>query len=209
MKAWHFLKEDYRTGEGNLLVTLGETMTVSPPVKLCHHGLHFSVSVLDALFYAPGPIIQRVEVPDDSILESDKGVAVSRKCLWLYDATNLLHEFACQCAESALMIANVDDERSWNAIHVKREWIAGRASDNELASARDAAWEALMVAAWDAAREAAWDAALASARDAAWEASMDAARAAAWEAARASARDAAMHDMASNLEYLLIQAGCA
>jgi hypothetical protein len=191
MKAWHFLRAGNRTGAGNLLVQVGETMYVPPPVKMCRHGLHFSIKALDALNYASGSIIQLVEVPDDSELGNDKGIAVSRKCLWLYDAANLLHEFSCQCAESALMIANVEDERSWDAIRAKREWLAGRITDAELDAARAAARDA----ARDAARAAAWSAALAAARDAA----RDAARAAAWSAAR--------DDMASNLEWMLIQAG--
>jgi hypothetical protein len=147
MEAWHFLKAGGFTGEGNLKVVEGETMRVNGEIKFCHSGLHFSVKALDALNYAPGPIVQRVWVPDDSILGDDKGVARERKCLWMYDATNILHEFACQCAEAALMIADVDDERSWNAIHVKRELLAGRATDADLAAARAAA----RAAAWDAA----------------------------------------------------------
>jgi len=206
MKAWHFLKEGNRTGEGNILVEVGQTLTVEPPVSMCSHGLHFSLKAIDSIKYAPGPIIQLVEVPDDSELGDDKGVAVSRKCLWLYDATSLLHEFACQCAESALMIADVEDERSWNAIHAKRGWVAGRLTDKELASARasarDAAWAAARAAAQDAAWAAARASARASARDAAWAAAWAAAQDAAW-----AAQDAAWADMNANLEWLLIQAG--
>ena len=50
-----------------------------------------------------------------------------------------LHEFACRCAEGALRKAGVTDDRSWNAIRVKRLWIEGKATDTELAAARDAA----------------------------------------------------------------------
>ena len=90
----------------------------------------------------------------------------------------VLHEFACRCAERALTNAKVTDERSWNAIRVKRLWLKGEATGEELAAAGDAAGDA---AAWDAARGAAWDAARDAARDAAW----DAAWAAAWAAERA------------------------
>ena len=85
-----------------------------------------------------------------------------------------------------------DDKRPQDAIKVKKLWLKGKATIEEL----DAAWPA----AWDAARDAAWDAAGYAARAAAWDAARpaawDAARAAAWaaarDAARAAARDAAM-----------------
>ena len=113
-----------------------------------------------------------------------------------------LHEFAIWCAETALTRAKVTDERSWNALKVKRLWLDGKATDEELAAARDAAmytaWDvdgvAARYAAMDAARyaawAAAWDAALA-ARYAASDAARDAARDAAWYAARNAAWDVA------------------
>ena len=36
-----------------------------------------------------------------------------------------LHEFACWCAEDALNHVENPDERSWNAIKVKRAWLRG------------------------------------------------------------------------------------
>ena len=35
----------------------------------------------------------------------------------------ILHEFALWCAETALTKAEVTDERSWNALKVKRLWL--------------------------------------------------------------------------------------
>ena len=92
--------------------------------------------------------------------------------------TRDLHLLACDFAEKVLHLTG--DPRCAEAIRVKRLWVDGKATDGELAAARDAAW----AAAW-AARDAAW----AAARDAAWAAARDAAWAAAW-AAR-DARDAA------------------
>jgi predicted hydrocarbon binding protein len=94
--------------------------------------------------------------------------------IWWADATNVLHEFACLCAEDALKAAKVKDPRCWNAISVKLRWIKGEATNEEL----DAAREAARAAAWAAAREAAREAA----RAAAGEAAREAARAAAREA---------------------------
>lgn len=119
----------------------------------------------------------------------------------------ILHACACRCAEDVLSRMDNPDPRSIHAIAVKRRWIAGEATDEELAAAgadADAAarvaaeadaraeeadaqatlasWAAL--AAWIAARAeetAAWDAAWVAARaarDASW-AAQDAAEAAA------------------------------
>jgi hypothetical protein len=93
--------------------------------------------------------------------------------------------FACDCAESVLHLA--PDPRSTEAVRVARLFADGKATDEELAAARDAAW----AAARDAARDAAWAAARDAAWAAAWDAARDAAWAAAWDAAWAAARDAA------------------
>ena len=91
---------------------------------------------------------------------------------------HILHHFACDCAERALLreraAGREPDPRSWEAVRIKRRWVEGRATDQELGAARDAAGAAR---AWAA--EAAWDAA--------W----DAAGAWAWGAVRAEAGAAA------------------
>jgi hypothetical protein len=107
-----------------------------------------------------------------------------------------LHEFALWCAETALTKANVTDERSWNALKVKRLWLDGKATDKELDAARYAAWDVVRAvtwydAAWDDAREAARHAASDAARHAAWDDAREAASDAAWAAARYAAWEAA------------------
>jgi hypothetical protein len=102
----------------------------------------------------------------------------------------VLHEFACGCAEQALLserkAGREPDPRSWTAIETKRRWLRGEAANEELKAAEEAA----RAAAWEAARAAAWEAARAAARAAAWEAAWEVARAAAWEAAWEAARAA-------------------
>lgn len=85
----------------------------------------------------------------------------------------ILHEFSCRCAEDALSRIDIPDPRSINAIAVKRRWIAGEATDDELAEAQAAAWAAARdtrAVARDTAEAAAW---------AAWDAAQAAERAAA------------------------------
>lgn len=119
----------------------------------------------------------------------------------------ILHEFACRCAEDALSRIDNPDPRSIHAIAVKRRWIAGEATDEELAAAEADADAAARVAAEADARAeeadaqaalAAWVAARAeeTAAWAAWDAAWVAARAArdaSWAAqdtAEAAARNA-------------------
>lgn len=118
----------------------------------------------------------------------------------------MLHACACRCAEDALSRIDNPDPRSINAIVVKRRWIAGEATDEELAAAWADAEAALadalaaaraavrvaQAAAQDAARTAAWAtwaAALAAARAAALAAAQDVSWAA-WHAACAAAETA-------------------
>ena len=67
----------------------------------------------------------------------------------------LLHEFACRCAEWALSFIDSPDPSSVEAIRVKRRWMAGDATDRELAAAWAAARAAAEAAAWAAAEAAA------------------------------------------------------
>ena len=105
----------------------------------------------------------------DDVDAEDKLWAVLRE--ELIDA-RILHEFACWCAEDALSHVENADERSWNAIKVKRAWLRGEASD----VARTAAWSAARAAERSAVLDAAWSAAEAAARAAAWSAAEAAAR---------------------------------
>lgn len=82
-----------------------------------------------------------------------------------YIPERTLHEFALWCAETALNKAKVTDGRSWNALKVKRLWLDGKATDEELAAASDSAYEAAKAFAGAPALVAAWDAASAAARD--------------------------------------------
>lgn len=210
---WHWLADDRRLQWGTKeAVEVGKTLAVEFPyanpmdgvtyekVTLCKAGFHASKKPLDALQYAPGAVICCVTLGGTVIEGPDKVVAGERTVLWMADATNTLHEFACWCAEDALRTAKVEDVRFWNAIETKRKWLRGEATDAELAAAWDAAgdaasaaraaaWAAAWAAARAAARAAAGDAARAAASAAAWDAAGDAATAAAWAAARDAARE--------------------
>ena len=164
MLAWHFLRGDRRLSyPPHTLVEVGQKLTVKPPLKLCTWGLHASKRAIDALQYAPGSIACRVELSGEILESGDKVCATERTVLQMVDATNILHEFACWCAEQALLrereAGQEPDPRSWAAVDAKRKWLRGEITDSELAAAWDAAQAAREAAqaAWaaQAAREAA------------------------------------------------------
>ena len=199
MLAWHFLKVDRKLRFPPYTeITPGSVVTAKGKLKMCRNGCHASIKPLDALQYAPGPIVCRVELSGEIIEDTDKLCARHRKVIWMADATRALHEFACWCAEQALLreraAGREPDPRSWAAIEAKRKWLCGEISDEELDATRAAAWDAAEAAAWAAARAAARAAAWAAARAAAWAAARAAARAAAWAAARAE-RNAKLEEM--------------
>ena len=171
MKAWHFLHEDRRLGyRDGRVVEPGQTITVDVDPELCVAGLHASVRALDALRYAPGPVVCRIVLGGTIVRGDDKIAGTERTCLWMYDATPVLRAWSRRCA--------LDVIRLWDAPEVVVRYL--KTGDESI---RDAAWDAAR-AAWDAARAAACAAARDAARDAAWDAAWAAAWDAAWDAAR-------------------------
>ena len=142
-EGWHFLAEDRRLRLGDReLVVVGETFRAEGDLELCNNGMHASKRILDALQYAPGPICCKVVLGGQIIEDTDKTVGRERTVLAMVDVTRILHEFACWCAEEALKLVPTPDPRSVAAIQAKRDWLAGKISDDDLAAARDAAWAA-------------------------------------------------------------------
>ena len=165
--AWHWLPDNSCLRyPPHTEVEVGQTLTAEGPLELCENGMHASLRALDALQYAPSAIVCRVELSGEIVEGDDKLCARHRKVLAMADATKTLHEFACWCAEQALLrereAGREPNPRSWAAIEVKRRWLKGEATDEELyvarAAARNAAWDAARVAA----RVAAWAAARAT-----------------------------------------------
>ena len=174
--GWYFSEESRLLQHGDARpIEIGVTHEVDAPIQLCKRGLHASVRAIDALKYAPGPIVWRVELSGEIKTGDDKCVATHRKYIGGgVDARAVMRAFACRCA--------LDVAHLWDMPPLVRAYL-----ETGEESIRDAARAAAVAAAGDAARAAA----VAAAGDAAWAAARDAARAAAWDAARAAAGDAA------------------
>ena len=178
MKAWHFLADNRLLKYGDRrLVEVGKTYESKGQIILCKNGMHGSVKVTDALKYAPGPILCRVEIEGNLEERDDKIAGRRRTVLAMEDVSKVLHLFAIDFAERALARVENPDPRSLKALEVKKLWLDGNATDKEIKEA----WAAAEEAAWAASWAASWAAAWAAARAAAAEA-LDPARVAAWEA---------------------------
>jgi hypothetical protein len=173
--AWHFVGETLR--DDRPIPADGEWLVHEGPIKMCAAGLHASYDPFDALKFAPGPVLCKVEVDGIEGEESDKIVCRRRRVIARRDVTETLCYFARMQAVSVVHL--------WDAPDVVLDYLM-TGDDSLRIAARDAAWVAARDDAWIAARAyaAAYAAAMAAARgavNAAWDATV-----AAWAAAMAA-----------------------
>jgi len=176
-------------------IRVGATHEVEGEIIPCERGLHASARAIDALQYAPGPIVWKVRLSGVVVPHGDDKHAASRRTYLAggIDVSDTLREFARRCALDVIHL--------WDAPEIVVRYLktgdetirdAAWAATRDACAARDAAWAAAgdaRAAARAAASAAAWDAACAAgdaARDAAWAAG-DAASAA--EAAARAAQN--------------------
>src|SRR3990167_10121131 len=138
--GWHFLPADRRLRWGSReVVEAGRTYRAEGSLVMCESGMHASARAIDALTYAPGPLVCRVELVVERLDAADKSCARERRVLLIAHATPVLHEHACTVAGDALHLAEARgaraDPRSWAGIETKRRWLRGEATDAELAAA--------------------------------------------------------------------------
>lgn len=154
--GWHFLPADRRLqySDGRRVVK-GRILRVddSRPLVLCGYGLHASPTVMNALEYAPGPVLCRVELIGPRLDGNGKSCAYARRVLAWADASSMLRLWACWCVRRVWPL--LADERSRQAVIVAERFARGEATLDELS----AAWSAAESAAESAVRSAAESAA--------------------------------------------------
>lgn len=155
--AWHFHNGKLRDGRG--VPAVGETLVHEGPVVICESGLHASKELLDALKYAPGNILTRVQVNDIVYQYADKLVCRERTILWSIDATEILREFTRKCALDVIHL--------WDAPEVVKKYL--ETGDELLQEEAYAAADATRVASYaaDATRASSFASYAADAADAA------------------------------------------
>ena len=158
IKAWHFTRITLR--DGSPLPADGETLVHEGELVMCESGLHASKRIIDALVYAPGHIIHRVECGGEILQLDDKLVCTERTILWRIDGDEVLRKFARLCALDVIHL--------WDAPQIVIDYLK-TGDESKRRAARDAAWDAAWATAGSGAGSAAW-AVAGDARDAAWAA---------------------------------------
>src|SRR3990167_5643410 len=100
IRSWHFTGTTLR--DGRQVPRDGEWLLHSGDIIMCEAGLHASKHPFDALQYAPGAMLCRVECRGHILMGSDKLVCRQRRILARIDATDLLYTFAREQALSVL-----------------------------------------------------------------------------------------------------------
>lgn len=172
IEAWHFVGDKLLNCDP--VPEDGVVLEYPSEIVMCSSGLHASRRIIDALCYAPGNTICRVQCNGEIIEDKDQLVCSRRTILWRIDGYNVLRKFS---RLQALSVSHL-----WDIPQIVREYLD---TGDELK--RDAAWAEAWIAAWVAATAAEGTAA----GTAAWAAEGDAATAAAWAAAWASEGTAA------------------
>ena len=135
--------------DGRPIPKIGTWLRHKGPLVPCESGLHWSACPFDALQYAPGPLLHRVECRGKTIPHGnpiDKFCSRERRIVATIDATYLLRRFA---ADQALGVAHL-----WSMPQIVRKYLESL-DEAKRDAARDAAWAAARAAALDAARAAA------------------------------------------------------
>jgi len=198
--AYHFTSDKLR--DGRSIPAVGEWLEETGELRICEKGLHASRTPFQALSFAPGFKLHKVEVREIVAETDDKLVARQRKILMTIDAKDLILSFA---RKQALSVCHLFDcppvLKKW--LETGDESIRAEARDAAAAYASDAAAYAADAA--DAAANAAYasDAAAyaADAADADAAYAVYAANAAAYAAPNAAYAAAAYAADAANAAY--------
>ena len=136
------LDRQLRHGDGRR-IALKIKHSVDLPIVLCKNALHGSIRPLDALKYAPGPVLWKCRYSGEIVKEEDKlGGQYREYIAGGKDISKELREFA---RKQALKVVD-----NWECPKVVREWL--ESGDEKLRSAAESAAER---AAWSAAGSAA------------------------------------------------------
>lgn len=149
MKAWHFVSDTLTLRDGRPVPPDGEVLVHTGPLALCTSGLHASRRILDALKYAPGSTICRVEVGGTIIHATDKVVATERTILWRVDGAEVLRKAARRYALDVADLWDMPDVvraylRTGNPglqLQAEATWSAAAESAAESAAAAEQDWQ--------------------------------------------------------------------
>ena len=178
--GWHFVGKTLR--DGSPIPKIGKWLKYPGQLMLCKSGLHWSVEPFDALQYAPGSVLCKIEARGETLFQSDKAVSTERRIAARADVSEMLNYFARMQTLSVIhLYPNGTDDAVFDYLMTGEDRAAAESAAES--AARSVAWSA----AESAARSVARSAAESAARSVAWSAAESAAWSAAWSAARSAA----------------------
>uniref|UniRef100_A0A6M3K9A7 Uncharacterized protein n=1 Tax=viral metagenome TaxID=1070528 RepID=A0A6M3K9A7_9ZZZZ len=150
ISGWWFTTTKRRLlNDDNRKIVIGKSHKVSGKIIPCESGLHLSPRIIDALFYAPGPVIYRVVgrgiiIPHGRPI--DKYVCSERYYVrGGIDVSEILRLFVLKCALDVIHL--------WNPPEIVVKYL--KTGDESIRAAAGAAAWGAGAAARDAARDAA------------------------------------------------------
>jgi hypothetical protein len=150
--AWHFT-DGMKLRDGTPLV-VGKLYKHTGPLEMCAKGYHASEDILDALRYAQGWIISRVECSGKIIKGDDKMVCEQRKAIKSVDVKKIILAWSMRVATDAVkMWRKKSTDEAWNKWATlwisgeDRTYAANAAAANAAAYAANAAANAAYAAA--------------------------------------------------------------
>jgi hypothetical protein len=121
--AWHFTN-GWKLRDGTPL-KVGRTYKHEGDIVMCSSGYHASVDIRDALSYAPGFVVSRVECSGALEQQVDKLVCSRRKVLWSFDSKKVIIAWSIRVATDAVKTAKkVCFDKAWN--EWADLWISGK-----------------------------------------------------------------------------------
>jgi hypothetical protein len=142
MIYYHFTEPTLRNGEP--IPPIGEWITCKGKIVPCKNGLHASPDAFDALQYAPGNLLHRVELDGDITPHGDpvdKFAARKRMIVASIDATGILRLFARRVALDVIDL--------WDAPPIVKEYLES-GDESKRADASSAGNAARTSASWAA-----------------------------------------------------------
>jgi hypothetical protein len=142
-EAWHFLRADKHLRYWPFTqVEVGQKLTYDQPPQLCIGGLHASYRLIDAIKYAPGPVLCRVSLGGAIVEGLDKVAAQERTCLAMVEASRLLHGFAMKCVIWYLKrYKYLRNPAVRLTLAAKTKWSRGKIDSRQMQKIRNEMWQ--------------------------------------------------------------------
>jgi hypothetical protein len=119
MKAWYFSTTEKKLRyEDGRDIALGVTHTIEGTPIPCERGLHGSVKLLDALKFAPGPVVWEVKLRGEVVEHGDHDKYAATKRTYLRGGVDVSETLRAFSRWAALSVAHL-----WDMPEVVRQYL--------------------------------------------------------------------------------------